>query len=262
MSVMSSRLPRKRKFAMAQAAAIPNSAFTGTTMAAVSSVRPMAERASGCKIAWRYRPRPALSAVANTAASGTATNEPRRTAAAETSSQRTGAGSVTPGCRICGAIRIDSPNGIRLPRRRPQAPDAPALEHVGCEQERERGEEQDERQRGGAGVVVLLEPGDDEEWRDLGAQRQVARDEHDRAVLAERPRDRQREPGEHRGKDGGEDDPPERLQPAGAQHGSRFLEMRLDPGEHRLHRADDERQTDEGHRQPDPDGRVGHLDPE
>ena len=41
------------------------------------------------------------------------------------------------------------------------------------------------RDRRGAGLVVLLELGDDEERRDLGLLGQVARDEHHRAVLAE-----------------------------------------------------------------------------
>ena len=46
------------------------------------------------------------------------------------------------------------------------------------------------------GVVVLLQLGHDEERRDLGPHRHVAGDEDDRAVLAEGPRERQREAGE------------------------------------------------------------------
>ena len=52
------------------------------------------------------------------------------------------------------------------------------------------------RDRGRAGVVVLLELGDDEQRRDLGLHRHVAGDEDDRAVLAERAREREREAGQ------------------------------------------------------------------
>ena len=55
-----------------------------------------------------------------------------------------------------------------------------------------------------AGVVVLLQLGDDEQRDDLRLHRHVARDEDDRAVLAERPRERQREAGEQRRRDGRE----------------------------------------------------------
>ena len=49
---------------------------------------------------------------------------------------------------------------------------------------------------GRARVVVLLELGDDEQRRDLGLHRHVARDEDDRSVLAERAREGQRDAGE------------------------------------------------------------------
>ncbi len=58
--------------------------------------------------------------------------------------------------------------------------------------------------RGRAGVVVLLELGDDEERRDLGLHRHVARDEDDRAVLAERAGEGEGEAGDPRGQRGPE----------------------------------------------------------
>ena len=47
MSVISTLLPRNSNLAIAQAAASPNTVFTGTTTAAVSSVRRMAAAVSG-----------------------------------------------------------------------------------------------------------------------------------------------------------------------------------------------------------------------
>ena len=51
--VISACLPRKRNFAIAQAAAIPNTMFKGTAIAAASTVRRNAAKASASVIAAR-----------------------------------------------------------------------------------------------------------------------------------------------------------------------------------------------------------------
>src|SRR5207244_8319127 len=72
---------------------------------------------------------------------------------------------------------------------------APAFEEVDGEERNEGDREQDDGDRRRLGVGELLEPRHDEDRRDLGAERHVARDEHDRAVLAERAREGKREAG-------------------------------------------------------------------
>jgi hypothetical protein len=52
---------------------------------------------------------------------------------------------------------------------------------------------------GGAGVVELLEPDDDQQRRDLGDEGHVAGDEDDRAVFTHGAREGEREAGEHGG---------------------------------------------------------------
>ena len=82
-------LPGKRYLAMSQAAATPNTVFSGTTMAAVSSVRPMACRVSSCHSLLRYSPTPFSSAWANTDPSGSTTTTPRNSSPMPISDQRT-----------------------------------------------------------------------------------------------------------------------------------------------------------------------------
>ena len=77
MRVISRFLPGKRYLAISQAAATPNTVFSGTTIAAVSKVRPMAWRVSSCHSRLRYSPSPFSSAWANTEASGSTTTTAR-----------------------------------------------------------------------------------------------------------------------------------------------------------------------------------------
>src|SRR4051812_29108342 len=72
----------------------------------------------------------------------------------------------------------------------------PALQEGEQGEDDRTADQEDGRDRGGlAGggdrVVGVLELAVDQGGRDLGAERQVARDEDERPVLAERPRERQ-----------------------------------------------------------------------
>ena len=67
-------------------------------------------------------------------------------------------------------------------------------------------------------------------------------------------------PVSHAGSIGRKDHAPECLRARGAEAGRRFFEFLLEIGEHRLHRAHDERQADEGQREDDAERRVGDLD--
>ncbi len=66
------------------------------------------------------------------------------------------------------------------------------------QQDEERDRQHDDADRRGAGIVELLELDDDQQRRDLGHQRHVAGDEDDRAVLADRAGEGQREAGQQR----------------------------------------------------------------
>ena len=79
---------------MHHAAATPKTRFSGTAMAAVSSVRRMADSASGSFSAAQYAVQPALSASTNTAASGSTRNSPMKPSASAVSSQRMAGASV------------------------------------------------------------------------------------------------------------------------------------------------------------------------
>src|SRR2546425_11482507 len=94
---------------------------------------------------------------------------------------------------------------------------APALEEVDGEERDEGDRERADGDRRRLGVGELLEPRHDEDRRDLGAERHVARDEDDRAVLAERAREGEREAGDDGREDGREDHPQHGLQAVRAQ---------------------------------------------
>ena len=138
----------------------------------------------------------------------------------------------------------------------------PALQGVDREHEDERRHEEDERDRRGAGRVVLLELRHDEKGGDLGAEGHVARHEHDRAVFAERPREGQREPRQERREEVRKNDAHERLQARGPENGRGLFQLRVEILEDGLDRADDERQAHEREREDDADGREGDLQAE
>ena len=135
------------------------------------------------------------------------------------------------------------------------------LEQVDRQQQREREQQHHQRHRRGAGVVVLLELGDDQERRDLGLHRHVAGDEDHRAVLADRAGEGQREPGEQRRR-GRKDHPGERLPALRAEARGGLFQLDIELLEHRLHRAHHERQADEYQRHRDAEPGVGDLDAE
>ncbi len=134
------------------------------------------------------------------------------------------------------------------------------LEQVDGQQQRERSHQHDQSHSGGAGVVILLQLGDDQQRHDLGLHRHIAGDEDDRPVLADGPGEGQREAGEQGRCDGRENHPGEGLPALGAQAGGSFLDLDLEIVEHRLHRADHERQPDEDQGHSDPEPGVRNLD--
>ena len=89
MSVMRMLLPRNSNFAIHQAAVMPNTVLSGTTMAAVVSVRRMEARVASSAKLEKYAAQPCSSAMANTAASGAASSAPRNVSETVISSQRT-----------------------------------------------------------------------------------------------------------------------------------------------------------------------------
>ena len=82
--------------------------------------------------------------------------------------------------------------------------------------------------------------------------RQAAGEEQDRAELAERPGEGERDAGGEAGEEVGEDDAAEDREAAGAERGRRRLHLAVHLDQQRLHRADDEGQGDEaaGRRRP------------
>ena len=76
-SVMSRLLPRNSNFAMAQAAQMPNTVFTGTTIAAVSSVSRIEASVSGSVKLVAYASSPFARACASTAPSGAISSSAR-----------------------------------------------------------------------------------------------------------------------------------------------------------------------------------------
>ena len=107
MSVSSVPLPGNWNFAIAQLAARPKARFSGTAMAAVSSVSRIAAHASGSRRAVTYAPRPFSRAWAKTAASGSTRKTARNTTATTSRAARTMGGSV--GGRLTRVPRAGSP---------------------------------------------------------------------------------------------------------------------------------------------------------
>ena len=100
--------------------------------------------------------------------------------------------------------------------------------------------------------VVALDLAEDVDGRDLGVERQVPRDQHDRAELADRARERERDAGEDRRQQVREDDAPEDADRPRAEAGGRLLHLAVELEQHGLHGADDERQRHEEQREQRP----------
>src|SRR5262245_57963205 len=166
MKVMSKLLPAKSNLAMAQEAARPNTRLSGTEIAATMSVKRIAASASGSRMAAKYGASPRASASVNTTRSGSTRNSRMKVSAPPTTSQRTSADSRIAG-RDDGAV-AKVVTAIRAPLARASslAPcAAPALQQVDDEQHDEGDGQHDDADGSGAGVVVLLQLDDDEQWR-------------------------------------------------------------------------------------------------
>src|SRR5262245_37552977 len=240
---VSSARPGNRKRPMAQAAASPKTRLSATAIGATVRVKRMACRVSGSpKRFCRYTRGHAASDWAKTFTSRTPTSRMITASAAAISRRRTHAGSSW--------------------GRRSSMTGPPALEQVDDEQAREGDAEQHHRDRRRLGVGELLQACDDQHRRDLGLVRHVARDEDERPVLAERAGKGERKAGHHRGHDGREDHAPGSLESIRSQARRRLLHVLLETLQHRLQRADDEGEADEGEYEHDPETRVRPLDAE
>ena len=71
-----------------------------------------------------------------------------------------------------------------------------SLKGIDDEQQNEGRDEHDRGHGGRACIVILFQLGDDDQRRDLRDHRQITRNEDDRAVLADRAREGQREAGQ------------------------------------------------------------------
>ena len=103
-----------------------------------------------------------------------------------------------------------------------------------------------------AAPAAALDASEDEDGRDLGVERDVPGDDHEGPELADGLRERDAAVGE--------DDAAERRRPGGAERMRRLLELGIELLQDRLHRADDERQRHEHHRENDRRPREGHVD--
>ena len=111
-----------------------------------------------------------------------------------------------------------------------------------------------------AGIIVFLQPDDDQKRRDLRHVGQIAGDEDDRAVFADAAREGEREAGDDRRRQAGKQHARDRLEAVGAERGGGFLDLLVDLLHDRLHRPDDEGQADEDQRDDDAERRIGDLD--
>src|SRR5262249_28749862 len=242
----------KRKRAIAHAAARPKTRFSPTATGATMSVSRIEWSVSAsCTRLSQYAPTPFANACTKTFTSGTTTKKAMTTTAATTSATRTAGGS--------SCARRLKPAPIPWSD---MVPPAPALEDVDEEQGDEGDREDDDRDRRRLRVGELLEPRHDEDGRDLGLERHVARDEDDRPVLAERAREWEREAVDHRGQDGRDGDPHEGLEAVGAEARGRLLDVGVEALEHGLEGAHDEREADEDEHEHDAEPRVRALDAE
>ena len=130
------------------------------------------------------------------------------------------------------------------------------------DQQGQRDRQQDDRDGGRAGDVAVLDLAADEDRGDLGLERDVARDQDQRAVLAERPGEGEQHAGEDAGQQVGEDDPPEDGEAAGPERGRRLLHLLVQLHQQRLHGAGDEGQGDEAEGDDDRDPGEGDVEPD
>ena len=119
-SVTSRRLPGNSNLAMHHDAATPPTAFTGTAIAATSSVKRIAASVSGSRTVSQAGPMPRRSASVNTAASGSTRNSSVTASASTSTSSRAQRGSSVAAVRRTRALTPASA-GKRHSRRPPPA---------------------------------------------------------------------------------------------------------------------------------------------
>src|SRR5690554_6746250 len=235
-SASSTRLPANSKRVSDHAANTPNTALTGITIAAVSRVSLSAAIASGVVSAAHQVEKPSPKADSSTISSGSTTSSSIDSTAPPISSLRSHGGVSRP-CAECTSAIAAAPALVPEQQR----------DQVDRQQAGERGRQHQRRQRDRAVVVVLLQADGDQQRCDLGPVGLVAGDEDHRAVLAQRPRERQREPGEQGRQQLGQHHPAQRGQARRAERGRGLLLVVAERFEDRLHRAHRERQPDEDH---------------
>src|SRR6266566_8124603 len=147
----------------------------------------------------------------------------------------------------------------------------PATEGADREQHTERDQENDDRSRCRATRLSALEPAEHGHRYDLRLEREVSRDEHDRAELADGAREREGDAGQNRGQDARKNDALESREATRAQRGGGVLHLAIELEENRLNRSNDERERHEEQREQeaptrehgvDPDGRLRTIERE
>src|SRR5437588_1190364 len=156
-------MPGMRCRTIASAQRTPKIVLSGTATSAISSVIFRAKRAKGLHIAAQNGCHPCSNARQK--------------------------------IRVTGATRITTRYASDVTRIEYLAIMAgrPAAERADRKQDAERDHEQQQRERGCAGRVITREPLEHVQRRDLGLEGQVARDQDDRAELADRACKRQRD---------------------------------------------------------------------
>ena len=120
--------------------------------------------------------------------------------------------------------------------------------------------EQHDGDGGGSGRVAARVLVEDVHGGHLGAVRQVARDDRDRADLADRAGERHGDAREDAGEDAREHDAAEDGALAGAERAGGLLHLRVQLVQHRLNRAHDERERDEEQDEIDRGAGEGDVD--
>src|SRR5258707_6119581 len=223
----------KRRRTIASAQTTPKIAFSGTAITAMISVSLNACTVLGSLSVFQSVPAPLSNARTQTIVSG-----PSRTASRYPSARnrRTYLRTLVPRCEEA------------------QAADR--------EQQREGDEEHHHGDGGRARLVAALDVQEDEHGGDLGLERRVARDQHERADLTDRARERDRDAGQDAGEDVRQHDAPEHAELTCAERTRRLLRFDIELEQHGLHPAHDDRQRYEQQREDDRLPRQRHVDPD
>ena len=223
----SSALPRNRRRTSTSAASTPKTVLSGTATATISSVSQNACRASGLVTASQAGAEPVLE--------GPVEDEPDRQREQEQRGSR------------ARSVRRPRRTGGYHAWRRPQR----ETPRVMPEQHEQSITSRSTTDTAAAPAhAVALDLAEDEDGRDLGLERQVARDQHHRAELTERARERQRR--RRRGSRGtrlGRMMRRKIVNGAAPSEAAASSASRSSSDQHRLHGAHDERQRHEQQRQ-------------